>query len=345
MPINDRDFDQLSAYLDNALSAAERAALERRLASELGLRAALDDLRMMRQLLRALPTLKAPRDFALTPAQARPRPALITFASSPAVTSISAAAAVVLIVAGVLLTVAPSGRIDAPNAVALLATATVEIAEGEASAVTDALDQSAKTVEADPTIASDLAANAAASSVAQAGASTQIAQFAAPQPAATQITRPSSPEGDAAVAMSVPATTMAFATNAPPDPAILSGAAAALPSLAQPDMMFESAPSDAAAGNIASAGLAGGDEAQTGLFAVSTSTAPPTAARMAAATAVSSATALPSAPAEATDDMARRDVDDETLRAGDRSALNLLVVGGLLGGVALITLIVRRLTR
>ncbi len=72
-----QDLDRLSAYLDNSLSPADRARLEDRLGREPELRAALNDLRVTVRLLRALPTLKPPRNFTLTAAQAeairRPR--------------------------------------------------------------------------------------------------------------------------------------------------------------------------------------------------------------------------------------------------------------------------------
>jgi hypothetical protein len=63
------DFEWLSAYLDNQLPAAERAALEARLAREPELRATLRDLRLTVQALRTLPAVKLPRSFTLTPAQ------------------------------------------------------------------------------------------------------------------------------------------------------------------------------------------------------------------------------------------------------------------------------------
>ncbi|PJF25360.1 MAG: hypothetical protein CUN53_13190 [Phototrophicales bacterium] len=130
MPIDDRDLDRLSAYLDDALSPAERAAFERRLQSEAELQAALDDFRAMRALLRALPTLRAPRSFALTQAQVR-RPPLLMLAASPVVTFVSAAAALILFVAGLLLVNAPSGRLEEPPSIiaaALTVTQPTELA-------------------------------------------------------------------------------------------------------------------------------------------------------------------------------------------------------------------------
>jgi len=63
------DADLLSAYLDNALPASERAALERRLTADPNLRTALDELQRTLVILRAAPQLAPPRDFTLDPAR------------------------------------------------------------------------------------------------------------------------------------------------------------------------------------------------------------------------------------------------------------------------------------
>ncbi len=68
-----QDFERLSAYIDNQLSPAEKAALEARLAQEPQLRAGLEDLRQTVRVLRNLPTVKPPRSFTLTPEQAGAR--------------------------------------------------------------------------------------------------------------------------------------------------------------------------------------------------------------------------------------------------------------------------------
>lgn len=65
-----QDFERLSAYIDNQLSPAEKAALEARLAQEPQLRAGLADLRRTVQALRNLPMVKPPRSFTLKPEQA-----------------------------------------------------------------------------------------------------------------------------------------------------------------------------------------------------------------------------------------------------------------------------------
>jgi hypothetical protein len=63
-----KDFDRLSAYIDDQLSPREKAALEARLERDAELRAALDELRLTVRALRALPSVKPPRSFTLTPA-------------------------------------------------------------------------------------------------------------------------------------------------------------------------------------------------------------------------------------------------------------------------------------
>lgn len=64
--MNFRDIELLSSYLDGQLNPSESARLETRLSSDPNLRAAMDDLRATRRLLRQLPSRKAPRNFTLT---------------------------------------------------------------------------------------------------------------------------------------------------------------------------------------------------------------------------------------------------------------------------------------
>lgn len=62
-----RDWERLSAYLDGQLSSREQARLVARLEEDADLRAALENLRATRDALRSLPSLKAPRNFTLSP--------------------------------------------------------------------------------------------------------------------------------------------------------------------------------------------------------------------------------------------------------------------------------------
>src|SRR5438105_9101614 len=67
--IRPQDYELLSAYLDGELSEAERKTLEARLTAEPSLTAALNDLRVTIQVMRAAPRLKSPRNFTLDPAR------------------------------------------------------------------------------------------------------------------------------------------------------------------------------------------------------------------------------------------------------------------------------------
>jgi anti-sigma factor RsiW len=70
----EKNLEALGAYLDNALPAAERERLEARLARDAGLRAELEQLRLMKRQLRAMPRRRVPRSFTLDPAfYARPK--------------------------------------------------------------------------------------------------------------------------------------------------------------------------------------------------------------------------------------------------------------------------------
>jgi len=64
--MNQRDLELLSTYLDGQLNPSQSAQLETRLKSDPQLASALTDLRFTRNLLRKLPSRKAPRNFTLT---------------------------------------------------------------------------------------------------------------------------------------------------------------------------------------------------------------------------------------------------------------------------------------
>jgi hypothetical protein len=67
MRITDRDWVQLSAYLDGELTGRELEQLRKRLKSNPQLQAALDELNATKQILKAAPQILAPRRFTLTP--------------------------------------------------------------------------------------------------------------------------------------------------------------------------------------------------------------------------------------------------------------------------------------
>lgn len=66
--MTEQDYELLSAYLDGELNSTEREALETRLMLDSALRDELEALRRTVALVRALPELRAPRNYTLDPA-------------------------------------------------------------------------------------------------------------------------------------------------------------------------------------------------------------------------------------------------------------------------------------
>ncbi len=114
--LSDNDLELLSAYIDGALSETERAALDARLRAEPELRRELARLQAAVDLVKSLPPLSAPRDFRLSRSMAR-RPSVWT---SAAFSYASAAAAVFLLIVGVILFRQP-GNVPLPAAVSNVA--------------------------------------------------------------------------------------------------------------------------------------------------------------------------------------------------------------------------------
>jgi anti-sigma factor RsiW len=135
--ISPRDWEALSAYLDGQLSPKERDRLEKRLRLSADLRAAMEDLRRTRALLRSQPRLKAPRNFTLTPemvGRSAPRRRLQWSPSSlsPALNLVSALAGLLFVVilvtdllnlgpAGIPMAAQPAAKQAATEQVALMA--------------------------------------------------------------------------------------------------------------------------------------------------------------------------------------------------------------------------------
>lgn len=142
--VTDQDYELLSGYIDNVLTASESQALEARLAAEPTLRAELEALRGTVALLRGLPALKAPRNFTLTPALvARPEPKLALvpqrraqpFYLSAVFSAAAAAAAIAMIgLSVILLNLNPSLRTTAPGAIALQPTLVAPLAADQEGA-------------------------------------------------------------------------------------------------------------------------------------------------------------------------------------------------------------------
>jgi hypothetical protein len=96
----DQDYELLSAYIDGALSPAQRQALEARLEAEPDLQYELNSLRQTVQLIRQLPPPKAPRDFTLDSGMIEPQRPRPVMALPVVFSALSAAAAMILFVFG-----------------------------------------------------------------------------------------------------------------------------------------------------------------------------------------------------------------------------------------------------
>ena len=73
--LNDHDRELLSSYIDDALTASEREALEKRLAHEPELHIELDELHSVVQALHSLRAVSPPRSFTIDlAAEAKARP-------------------------------------------------------------------------------------------------------------------------------------------------------------------------------------------------------------------------------------------------------------------------------
>ena len=91
MQITDREWVQLSAYLDGELSGRELEQVGKRLKSDPRFQDALKQLQITKQILQGAPALKAPRNFTLTPdmvGQKQKKPAVAGFRLAAALMSV-----------------------------------------------------------------------------------------------------------------------------------------------------------------------------------------------------------------------------------------------------------------
>jgi hypothetical protein len=134
--------EQLSAYLDGALSPADQARLEALLATDPDLHERLEGLQRTVALIQALPRVQAPRNFLLTPAMVAPprtRPSPRRWLA-PALTFATAASAflcVMLLAGGLFTSGLASQRAMAPGAAEPAFEVAMEEAEEEAALETE----------------------------------------------------------------------------------------------------------------------------------------------------------------------------------------------------------------
>jgi hypothetical protein len=109
-PISSRDWEHLSAYLDDALAHRERETLAARLESEPDLDEALENLSRTRALLRLAPQAQPPRHFTLRPDMVRQPGGLLARLpfSMNALTAVASLLLVVVLVGDILAFGSPS---------------------------------------------------------------------------------------------------------------------------------------------------------------------------------------------------------------------------------------------
>lgn len=294
----------LSAYLDNALSASERARVTQRLDSEPEVRAELERLRELKTLLGQTPRLTVPRDFTLDATQFGRIPWWASFRTMQRLGGIGVAAALILIAAGSLLDArrppaAPSmSRSEDGTAIAALytQTATFESTESGAaldgiiatdSATTEDRKRGVPTIEpAEPQSAGDGSVNATAVNA------TATSATALKQP--PQATAQASPPLQATIVL----TTAAFSGAAIASPAettsIMSAAPVTAPTEAQ-----GTASSDTAA-NAETGSSSQSDQDDPGSSSIAQSTPLPTATLILTSTATATSTITATLTATAT---------------------------------------------
>ena len=181
-----RQQEAIDAYLDNTLTPAERARFEARMAADSRLRTEVEQLRVLRLQLRAMPRRRVPRSFALNPAAySRPKaqPLLQLYPALRGATALSAFLLIFVLALGLF-----SGQFGVGVPVASQV-AEVTSEEAAPASVEEEAGQEAAQL-AVPEEAADAAteAPAAEAELADAPATEGVAEFAIPAPAGTVTT-------------------------------------------------------------------------------------------------------------------------------------------------------------
>jgi anti-sigma factor RsiW len=112
----DKIQEALTAYLDGALAPSEKRNFEQRLAADEALRADLEQQRLVKANLSALPRLRAPRNFTLDPAlYGRPQPAGRLYPALRTATVLATILFVVVLSLDLIGTARPLGLAGAPS--------------------------------------------------------------------------------------------------------------------------------------------------------------------------------------------------------------------------------------
>ncbi|MCW5864344.1 MAG: zf-HC2 domain-containing protein [Anaerolineae bacterium] len=204
----DRLQETLDAYLDNALTPAERARFEAQMAADPRLRTEVEQLRALRMQMRAMPRRRVPRSFALDPAAyARPKaqPLLQLYPVLRGATALSAFLLIFVLALGVFQGQFGGVGAPAPEAAAVTS-ATVTSATAQDSAEISAIEAPQEApAEESAAMTTDEAARTASPEATPAAEEAAAAALAAPAPEGTPVP---APEGDLSLGAPPPEATL-----------------------------------------------------------------------------------------------------------------------------------------
>ncbi len=177
-----RQQEAIDAYLDNALTPAERARFEAQMAADARLRVEVEQLRLLRLQLRAMPRRRVPRSFALNPAAySRPKaqPLLQLYPALRGATALSAFLLIFVLALGLF-----RGQfgVGAPEAAQVASVTSEEVAP---AAVEEAAEEAAQLTNPEEAADSANEAPAAESELAAAPTAEAAAELAASAPLGT----------------------------------------------------------------------------------------------------------------------------------------------------------------
>lgn len=234
--------EKLSAYLDNALTPAERQRLESEMNRDPALRARLEQMRLLKLQMRAMPRRRVPRSFALDPAlYGRPKaqPLMQLYPVLRGATALTAFLLIFVVALGAFQGQFAGGEAAPATEISVLSeTAAEEAAEVPAQ---EAAEVPAETDRVAPTAAPE-----------EESAAEMTAQEAITEGMMLEDQPPvggAAPDGYPAV--EAPSTDLAFGTPAPEA------------TIAAVEPALEATPADAAATSVASTELPAGETANT----------------------------------------------------------------------------------
>ena len=117
--ISNREWEALSAFLDDQLSSREYARLKSRLDDDEDLRIALEELRETRSLLKSQPIYRAPRNFTLSPEMAgmsiRKRQSMLSFSTFRFATVLATVFLVIVFIGDIFVSDVPGSGLFEPQ--------------------------------------------------------------------------------------------------------------------------------------------------------------------------------------------------------------------------------------